>query len=93
TLPMELEEAALLDGCGWVHIWRSIFLPLSKPVMAACFILTFVQAWGDFIGPQLFLRNDTTTLAVAVATDYVDSQSTTINHLVAAGALLFADPW
>jgi multiple sugar transport system permease protein len=92
TLPMELEEAALLDGCSWLHIWRSIFMPLAKPVAAACFILTFVQAWGDFIGPQLFLRNDTTTLAVAVASDYVDPQSTTINHLVAAGALMFAAP-
>lgn len=92
TLPMELEDAALLDGCGWVRVWRSVFLPLSKPVLAASFILSFVNAWGDFIGPQLFLRNDTTTLAVAVATDYVDPNSTTINHLVAAGALMYAAP-
>lgn len=91
-MPIELEDAAILDGCNYLQIWWRIYLPLSKPVVAAAFVLSFVQVWGDYITPKLLLREDTTTLAVAITTGYVDAHGNTINTLLAAGALMFAAP-
>jgi ABC-type glycerol-3-phosphate transport system permease component len=92
SIPIELEEAALLDGCGYIRIFWQVFLPLSKAVMAVVFLLSFQGVWSDFVAPQLLLDIDSTTLAVRVATGYVDPTGTTMPNLLAAGALLYAVP-
>jgi len=54
SLPLELEEAARLDGCGpWGIFWH-VILPLSKPALAALAIFTFMGAWNAFEGPLIF---------------------------------------
>jgi multiple sugar transport system permease protein len=92
SIPVELEEAALLDGCGYIRIFWRIFLPLSKAVMAVTFLLSFQAVWSDFVTPELLLDIDHTTLAVRVATSYLDPNGTTLPNLLAAGALLYAVP-
>jgi multiple sugar transport system permease protein len=92
SIPIELEEAALLDGCGYIRIFWQVFLPLSKAVMAVVFLLSFQGVWSDFITPQLLLDIDHTTLAVGVAIGYVDPTGTIEPNLMAAGALLYALP-
>jgi ABC-type glycerol-3-phosphate transport system permease component len=92
SIPIDLEEAALLDGCGYFRIFWQIFLPLSKAVMAVAFLLSFQGVWSDFIAPQLLLDINSTTLAVQVATAYVDPTGTTLPNIYAAGALLYAAP-
>lgn len=91
-LPRELEEAAILDGCGRLRIFVQIFLPLSKPVIITAFVLSFNGVWGDFIAPQLLLNQDNTTLAVAITTGYVNSAGFPVNNLLAAGAVLYVLP-
>jgi multiple sugar transport system permease protein len=91
-LPRELEEAAILDGCGRLRIFVQIFLPLSKPVIITAFVLSFNGVWGDFIAPQLLLNQDNTTLAVAITTGYVNSAGFPVNNLLAAGAVLYVIP-
>jgi multiple sugar transport system permease protein len=91
-LPRELEEAAILDGCGRLRIFVQIFLPLSKPVIITAFVLSFNGVWGDFIAPKLLLNQDNTTLAVAVTTGYVNSQGFPLNNLLAAGSVLYVIP-
>ncbi|MDF2441105.1 MAG: multiple sugar transport system permease protein [Abditibacteriota bacterium] len=54
TIPMELEEAARLDGCGPLGILRHVILPLSKPALATLGIFTFMGTWNAFEGPLLF---------------------------------------
>ena len=49
ALPEELEEAAYIDGCGTFAVYRRIFLPLLKPVIATCCIRSGKAAWNDFI--------------------------------------------
>ncbi len=51
TLPDELEEQAKIDGCGPLRIYRSIALPLSRPIMAALAIFVFLGAWNVFLWP------------------------------------------
>ena len=68
AIPRELEEAAMLDGCGRFRIYWNIMLPLSKPALATLAILTFIGSWNDFLGPLVFLDSvERYTLPVGVA--------------------------
>ncbi len=57
TIPRELEEAARIDGLGPLRIWALIILPQVKPSLAAIAILTFMGAWNEFMGPLIYLRD------------------------------------
>ncbi len=92
SVPIEIEDAAIVDGCNYFQIWYRMYLPMSKAVLACACVLHFVFSWGDFILPNLLLSTDTTTLAVAVTSQYVDSQQHVQQPLLAAGALMFALP-
>lgn len=50
-LPKALEEAAMMDGAGFVRIFFRVYLPLAKPVVAVTVILQFLHAWNDFLLP------------------------------------------
>jgi multiple sugar transport system permease protein len=52
-IPVELDEAARLDGCSDFGIFRRIILPLSKPALAAVFIILFLAHWNDFLYPVI----------------------------------------
>ncbi|NLG49928.1 MAG: carbohydrate ABC transporter permease [Chloroflexi bacterium] len=56
-IPMDLSEAALMDGCSHLRIWWSLILPLSKPALATVAVFTFLGTWNDFFGPLLYLTN------------------------------------
>lgn len=54
-IPMELDEAAIIDGCGPVRLFFCIILPLLKPVLATAIVLTFLNTWNEFVSPLYFL--------------------------------------
>lgn len=56
-VPIELDEAAVIDGCGSVRLFIWIVLPLLKPVMATVFVLTFLNTWNEFVSPLYFLSS------------------------------------
>lgn len=92
SMPMDLEDAAIIDGCGYFRIFATIFLPLAKAVTVTGFILSFTAAWGDFIAPSLFLSQDQTTLAVGLSNGYQTAAGTPLNNALAAGAILYILP-
>ena len=49
TIPKDLEEAALIDGCSYFRMFWQIFLPVSKPALAAVAIYTFQGSWNEFM--------------------------------------------
>jgi multiple sugar transport system permease protein len=57
-IPMELSEAAKIDGASELRTWWSIVMPLTKPALAAIAIFTFQGAWEDFVGPLLYLQSE-----------------------------------
>jgi multiple sugar transport system permease protein len=58
TLPSDLEEAAILDGCSpWQIYWR-ILLPHARPAVLVLAVLTWVNVWNDFLWPLLMLQRD-----------------------------------
>ncbi len=67
-LPMELEEAARIDGAGEFRIFWQIMLPLSGPALSTVTILTFIANWNAFLWPLLAVRQDIMkTLPVAIS--------------------------
>jgi multiple sugar transport system permease protein len=67
TLPTDLEEAAILDGCSpWQICWR-ILLPHARPAVMVLAVLTWVNVWNDFLWPLLMLqRNSLATLTLGL---------------------------
>jgi multiple sugar transport system permease protein len=66
-LPKELEEAARLDGLGWLAIIRKIVLPISAPGLAVTAIFTFVFAWNEFLFALYITQSNAVTVPIAVA--------------------------
>ena len=92
-IPKELEEAARIDGAGYLRIWWTIFLPLSWPVIATVTVFTFVGAYNDFFGPVIYL-SDESKYTIAVALSYF-SGSPRIGpqqHLLMAATTIAALP-
>jgi multiple sugar transport system permease protein len=92
AIPRELEDAAIIDGCGWARIFLRIFLPLSRPVLLTSFLLSFTWTWGDYIAPALLLDVDHTTLSVAITAWYRDPHGNAIPTVQAAAAALYVLP-
>jgi len=53
TIPKELEEAAILDGCGHLRFLFKIMLPLSRPILATLAIFTFMWSWNNYLWPLI----------------------------------------
>ncbi|MGC8718239.1 MAG: carbohydrate ABC transporter permease [bacterium] len=66
SIPKELEEAALIDGCSRFRIFWTIILPLTRPSLATLGLFTFLWTWNDFLWPLLIL-NDPTKMTLPVA--------------------------
>lgn len=92
SIPRELEEAAVIDGCSYWRIFWQIFLPLSLPVMVTAFVLSFTWTWGDWFAPKLLLSQDNTTLGVAMSLGYRDAHNNIFTHVLAAGSILYITP-
>lgn len=56
TIPFELSEAALIDGANELGILTRIILPLSRPALGIVALFQFMHAWGDYLGPLIYLR-------------------------------------
>lgn len=91
AIPVELEDAAILDGLGYGRIFLRIFLPLSRPALLTSFLISFVWIWGDYISPALFLDSGKSTLSVAL-TQYLDPHGNPIDTVQAAAASLYILP-
>ena len=75
-LPRELDEAAMMDGCGPWRIYWKIVLPLSLPVLATAGIFSFLWTWNDFFGPLIYI-NDIANYTVPLALrSFIDATGT-----------------
>jgi ABC-type glycerol-3-phosphate transport system permease component len=68
TVPLDLDEAARVDGAGALRIWWSIMLPLARPVLATLAILSVIHHWNEFLRPLVYISTPTRrTMAIALA--------------------------
>ncbi|WP_114165128.1 carbohydrate ABC transporter permease [Exiguobacterium sp. TNDT2] len=90
-IPNELIEAARMDGASHFYIWWHIMLPLSKPILATVAIFSFNGAWNDFLGPLLYL-NDETKYTLQLGLQVFKSEANTQWNLLMAGSLIVLLP-
>ncbi|MFC4303011.1 carbohydrate ABC transporter permease [Cohnella boryungensis] len=57
TVPLEIEEAATIDGCSPVRIFWQVVVPLTLPVTSTCIIIIAINSWNDFFGPLVYLSS------------------------------------
>jgi multiple sugar transport system permease protein len=89
TLPMELGEAARLDGASELRTFWQIILPLSRPVLAVSALFHFLHAWNDFLGPLLYLtRRHTFTLGLALQNYQTSHGGVQWHFLMAASTVI-----
>ncbi len=88
SIPVELDEAARIDGASTWQIYARLILPLSKPVMATVAVFTFLANWNAFIGPLIYLNSiEKMTLAVGLLA-FQGLRGTEWNLMMAAAAVM-----
>jgi len=91
TLPIELDEAASLDGAGHFTILCRVILPLSKPALIVVAVFTFVGCWKDLMGPLIYLDSlDKRTVALGL--EYLRNPHQNNGHLIMAAATVSMIP-
>ena len=91
SLPKELEEAAIVDGCGRFRIFGQIMLPLVKPGIVALAIFTIKFAWNDFMWP-LIVNTSMEKMTLGPALSTLQGQYTTEYPMQMAGSVLAVVP-
>jgi ABC-type glycerol-3-phosphate transport system permease component len=85
TIPLELEDAGIIDGCTRMQVFTKIILPLSGPGILSVAIFSYLFAWNEFLIASVFLRSETMlTVPVGVQVFIARSQSDWGSLLAAA---------
>ena len=90
-VPVELEEAAAIDGCGPIRVFTKVLLPLMAPGLAAASIFTFRIAWNEFILALVLTDRSTRTLPVA-ASLFITDIGVDWGKVMAMGSLIAIPP-
>jgi len=91
SIPDELLEAARIDGANEFRIFRSVIVPLLRPIVVTLAVFTSLGAWNDFMWPLIVLSDmDLYTLPVALAS--LSREHVQDNELMMAGAVLTTLP-
>ncbi|GMV87322.1 MAG: sugar ABC transporter permease [Chthonomonas sp.] len=91
SIPMELSEAAKIDGASeWAIYWQ-VVMPLAKPALAVIALFNFMGTWNDFLGPLIYLLDQKTfTLSLGLQVFQSQHGGTQWNLLMAASAIVVA---
>jgi multiple sugar transport system permease protein len=91
----ELDEAAQVDGLGYFGVYRRIILPMMWPILTAIAIFTLTHAWGDFMGPLIYL-NAEESMPLALGLQYMTSTSNAMQlppwNLIMVGSIMLTLP-
>lgn len=87
SVPREIEEAALIDGCSYFKAFVMVTLPLIVPGLVATFILGYMFAWNEFIFALTLTSFNVRTLPVYMATEFVGYLAIRWGELSAAGVI------
>jgi len=86
-IPVDLEEAAMVDGCSRLQAFRRILLPLILPGLIATAVFAFIQAWNDYLFPLVLMQhNDNYTMTVWLAS-FSTNRGNDFGGLMAASTL------
>jgi multiple sugar transport system permease protein len=88
-IPKDIEEAARLDGVGWLQIFWHVMLPLARPAMMTLAILTFLYAWNDYLWPLVSAQQrDYFTITLGLASIQANfAQAEGLGRIMASGVI------
>ncbi len=89
SIPKELEEAAMIDGCNTVKLFASVVLPMLKPILATVAVLNVLWIWNDYLLPYLILGKP---LTIPLSQMYFYGQYNQQWHLIMAGFVVSTIP-
>lgn len=88
SIPLELEDAAKIDGAGYLRTYATIIMPLSKPALATASIFIFTGSWGSFLWPLLLIRTrELRTVPLGLAAMQLEQGHTNIPQLMAGSTM------
>ena len=91
SIPVDIEDAALIDGCSPVQVFWKIALPLSKPGLVTASLFTFILSWNDFLFALTLTSPSTATLPIGMLSTYgILKQGWT--YMMALGCLAIVPP-
>lgn len=91
SIPKELEESAVVDGCNSWQIFFRILLPMIKPSLAVLAIFTFIGSWGEFLWPSIVLTNEK-LFTLPVGINNLQGAFSADYRLIAAGSMISIVP-
>lgn len=86
-LPREVEEAAFMDGAGYVRIFFTIGLQLARPALATLAVFAFMASWNAFLWP-LIITSDQSMMTLPVGLSFLNGRYTTDWNVLMAGAVI-----
>jgi ABC-type glycerol-3-phosphate transport system permease component len=93
TVPMEMDEAATLDGCSPIGVYWRVMLPMSKPALATVAIFSFMNHWNDLMTPLIYLNSRRLyTISLGLATFRQQYSTETPWHLLMAASVVTMMP-
>ncbi len=92
TIPIDLEEAALIDGASRISAFYRIILPLSTPALAIVFLFNFMAAWTDYLLARVLLSNATAIWTWPLGLQSLQGQFLTAWGQFAAGSVIVTIP-
>lgn len=84
TIPTELEEAFIVDGCTILKGYYKIILPIAKPSLATVSVINFITVWNDLLFPQIFLTSMDKMPLPVILTQFADLDSVDYSGMLAA---------
>jgi N,N'-diacetylchitobiose transport system permease protein len=88
AVPVELEEAAYLDGASWGRMFRSVLLPLVAPGLVATSVFSFIVAWNEFIFALTFMSDDQNYTVAVGLRRFFGQHATDWGAVMAASTLI-----
>ena len=87
TIPLDLDEAAMLDGANHFQILIHVLMPLMVPALVLVTVFTFVDVWNDFLRPLVYL-NDPAKFTVSIGLAFFQGTKFTAWEMLMAGSLM-----
>ncbi|HLG74929.1 MAG TPA: carbohydrate ABC transporter permease, partial [Ktedonobacteraceae bacterium] len=91
-LPRELDDAARVDGCGYLGVWWHVILPQSRPVLIVVAIFTFLWSWKDAWNPLIYLNSDQTRTVPLGLLYFSNGYTTVFPQMMAATVVALVVP-
>ncbi len=91
TIPTEIEEAGLMDGCSRLDVLRRITLPLSAPAVVAAFAIGFFEAWNEFVFALTFVSDQSLWVTSVGLASWIGYLTTPV-EIMMSGAVIFTLP-